>query len=135
MNNPTRSERIAALTASYQKMFEQRGGIIPSEPLEFHLFHLARYWSRLLGFCRHTPSGCASFIDGNFGVCVQIGSEFTNQEIAPDSPVYSEWQKYWTQVQALLHDRAPTIEAVEATSQAFDACLAKLKYDPWAHHP
>ncbi len=132
MNKPTRSERVRTLTANYEKGFAERGGITPSDPLEFHLYHLARYWSRLTGFCRQEPSGTASFVDTDLGVCVEVGSEFAHKLIRQDSPIYSQWQNYWKQTQTMLHDRPATIEAVEAASRAFEASLVALKYDPWA---
>jgi hypothetical protein len=131
MNKPTRSERVRILTTNYEKQFAERGGILPSDPLEFHLYHLALYWSRLTGFCRHAPSETAAFIDTDLGVCVEVGSEFTHKLIGPDSLIYSRWQNYWKQTQAMLHNRQVTIEAVESASKEFDACLAELKYDPW----
>ena len=117
----------------YEKMLAERGGITPSDPLEFHLYHLARYWSRLVGFCRQDPSKPEGWIDGDLGACVEVGSEFAHKLIGPDSPIYGRWQEYWAQTQAVLHKRPVTIEAVEAASQIFDACLVGLKYDPWAN--
>ncbi|HEV2437978.1 MAG TPA: hypothetical protein VG077_18440 [Verrucomicrobiae bacterium] len=122
------------MTSNYEKLFAERGGITPSDPLQFHLYHLARYWSRLVGFCRQTPSKPESWIDGDLGACVQVGSEFADKLIGSASPIYSRWQNYWTQTQTVLHHRPVTIDAVEAASQAFDACVADLKYDPWEYH-
>ena len=116
----------------YEKLFAERGGITPTDPLKFHLYHLARYWSRLVGFCRQAPSKPAGFIDGDLGACVQVGSEFADRLIGSDSPIYASWQNYWTQTQAVLHQRPVTIDSVEAASKAFDVCVAELKYDPWA---
>ena len=115
----------------YEEMFAERGGITPADPLKFHLYHLARYWSRLVGFCRQDPSKPAVFIDTDLGACVQVGSEFAHKMIGSDSPIYTRWQDYWVQTQAVLSRRLVTIEAVEAASQAFNACVAELKYDPW----
>ena len=116
----------------YEKRFAERGGLTPSDPLEFHLHHLARYWSRLLGFCRQDPSKPAAYIDGDLGACIQVGSEFTNKLIEADSPIYERWQDYWKQTQAVLHQRPVSIDAVESAHRAFEACLRELKYDPWA---
>jgi hypothetical protein len=114
----------------YEELFAGRGKVTPTDPLEFHLHHLARYWSRLIGFCRQTlkPESC---IDGDLGACVQVGSEFAHKLITPDSPIYKLWQDYWVQTQSVLHKRPVTIDAVEAASRAFDACVAELKYNPW----
>jgi hypothetical protein len=127
------AQRVRAMTPEYEKMFAERGGMTPSDPLQFHFYHLARYWSRLVGFCRQDPSKPAVFIETDLGACVQVGSEFAHKWIGPDSPIYNGWQDYWRQTQAMLHKRPGTIEEVEAASRAFDACLAKLKYDPWAN--
>jgi len=66
------------------------------------------------------------------GACVEVGSEFAHKLIGPSSTIYSQWQEYWRLQQAILQERPVTIEAVEAASQAFDACLAEMKYDPWS---
>ena len=67
------SERVSDMIPRYEKLFAERGGITPADPLKFHLYHLARYWSRLVGFCRQDPSKPAGFIDGDLGACVQVG--------------------------------------------------------------
>jgi len=125
------AERVSAMISGYEEMFAERGGVTPIDPLKFHLYHLARYWYRLVGFCRQTPSNPEGWIDGDLGACVQVGSEFVHGLIAPDSPIYRLWQDYWAQTQSVLHNRPITMDAVEAASRAFDACLVELKYDPW----
>jgi hypothetical protein len=125
------AEKVSAMVPGYEEMFAGRGGITPTDPLKFHLYHLARYWSRLVGFCRQDPARPAVFIDGDLGACVQVGSEFAHKLIKSDSPIYALWQDYWTQTQAMLHQRPVTIKAVEAAAAAFNACVAELKYDPW----
>jgi hypothetical protein len=128
----TLSERVNALMPKYKEMFAERGGVTPSDPLEFHLNHLARYWSRLVGFCRQNPSRPEGFIESDLGSCIAVGSEFANELIGPTSPIHGRWQEYWKRTQAILHDRPVTIEDVEVASRIFDDCLAELKYDPWS---
>ena len=125
------AERVSAMVSGYEEMFAERGGVTPTDPLKFHLYHLARYWSRLIGFCRQTPTKLESWIDSDLGACVQVGSEFAHILIAPDSPVYKLWLDYRAQTLSMLHKRPVTIDAVEAVSRAFDSCVVKLKYDPW----
>jgi len=132
MSAPLLAERVRNMVPGYEEMFAERGGITPTDPLQFHLYHLARYWSRLLGFCRQTPSKPEGWIDGDLGACIQMGSEFAHPLITPDSPIYRLWQDYWTQTQSMLHQRPVTMDAIETASRAFDACTAGLKYDPWA---
>lgn len=120
------------MISSYETMFAKRGGVTPADPLKFHLYHLARYWSRLVGFCRQDPSKPAAFIDGDLGACVQVGSEFANKLIGSESPNYASWQNYWIQTQAVLHQRPVTIETVEEAARAFNDCVIALQYDPWA---
>ena len=131
MNGHMLAERVSAMIPGYEKMFVERGGITPSDPLEFHLYHLARYWSRLVGFCRQCPSKPEVFIDTDLGACVKVGSEFAHKLIGSNHPIHERWQKYWKRTQAILHERPVTIEEVEAASRAFDECLAELRYDPW----
>lgn len=116
----------------YEQLLAERGGITPSDPLTFHFFHLARYWSRLVGFCRQDPLKPEAFIDSDLGACVQVGSEYANGLISADSPIYERWQQYWRQAQVVLRQRPIRIEDVENASRTFDLCLAELNYDPWA---
>jgi hypothetical protein len=125
------SERINDMIPGYEQMFSERGGITPSDPLKFHLYHLARYWSRLVGFCSQDPSKPEVFIDGDLGACVKVGSDYAHKLIEPSSPIYELWQDCWRKTQSILHDRPVTIKNVEDASQAFNDCLVGLKYDPW----
>ena len=104
------------MISSYEKIFAERGGITPSDPLEFHLYHLERYWSRLVGFCRQDPSKADCFVDSDLGACVEVGSEFAHKLIGPSSPIHERWQEYWRRTQAILHKRPVTIKNVEAAS-------------------
>jgi hypothetical protein len=130
MKNDILAERTRAMMLNYESIFNERGGVTPSDPLKFHLYHLALYWARLVGFCEQFPSNPETVIDGDLGACVAVGSEFTNQLIVPDLPVYHLWQEYWKRTQTVLHDRPVTLENVKAASQSFHHCLAELKYDP-----
>ena len=132
MNTQLLAERIAATVRRYEEMFAGRGGVTPSDPLQFHLFHLARYWSRLVGYCTQDPSSCAAFIDSELGACVQVGSDFAHKLIGTDSPIFELWQEYWAHTQSVLHTRPVTWEAVDRTSGILETCLAELGYDPWA---
>ena len=128
----TLADRVRVITLSYEKMFAERTEhdvCPPSDPLEFHLYHLARYWSRLVGFCKQvSPENC---VESDLDACVQVGSEFTNKMISLNSPFYGQWQECWNRTQAILKERPVTVEDIEAASQSFDKCLAELKYDPW----
>jgi len=124
-------ERTNILIPRYEKIFAERGGITPSDPLMFHLYHLARYWTRLAGFSKQNPSNPAAFIESDLGACILVGSEFANKLIEADSPIYGRWQEYSAQTKDVLYKRPVNIEAIEAASGTFNACLAELKYDPW----
>jgi hypothetical protein len=125
------AERISAIIPRYEEMFARRGDFTPTDPLKFHLYHVARYWSRLVGFCRQHASSPAAVIDSDLGACVHVGSAYAHELIGSNSPIYGRWQNYWSQTQAVLHKRPVTIDEVEAASKAFDACVAELKYHPW----
>jgi hypothetical protein len=77
MGSGALSKRIAAMGTRYEKMFAERGGATPSDPLEFHLNHLLVYWGRLVGFCRQDPSRSENWINADLGACVAVGTEFT----------------------------------------------------------
>src|SRR5262245_37576100 len=125
------AERTKALSSRYEQLFKERGGITPSEPLRFHLYHLSRYWIRLVGFCRRVPEKPEKAIDSDYGACVAVASEFARRVIDPSLPCYERWQDCWRQTQTVLYDRPVTLEQVEAAARAFDDCLTRLGYDPW----
>ena len=125
------SERVSEMIPNYERLFAGRGDVSPLDPLEFHLYHLARYWSRLVGFSRQYPLDPVCCINGDLGACVQVGSEFTHKMIGVGSPCYELWQECWTRTQTVLYERPVTIETVETASRAFDAYLAGIKYNPW----
>ena len=103
MNGHLLAERTRAMIPGYEQMLKERGGITPSDPLEFHLYHLARYWSRLVGFCRQVPDKPETVIDTDLGACVAVGSDFAHNLINPDLPIFRCWQDYWSRTQAVLH--------------------------------
>lgn len=115
----------------YERMFEERGGVVPADPLRFHLYHIALYWRRLIAACKEYPKP-EGWIYGDLGACIQVGSMFAHKLIGPGSPIYDLWQQYWAQTQAVLHDQHVTMEAIDAASHAFDSCLKELGYDPFA---
>ena len=129
------TERVQLLIPKYQKLFAQRGGITPTDPLEFHLYHLVRYWSRLVGFCRQDPSRTEGLIKTDLGACIEVGTQLAHELVKPESLIYSRWQNYWTQTQSVLHKRPVSIESVEATSRIFDECVSELKFDAWTGKP
>jgi hypothetical protein len=75
------TETARDIIPRYEELFAGRGGVTPSDPLEFHLYHLARYWSRLVAFCRQAPSRPESRIDSELGACVLISSKFAHELI------------------------------------------------------
>lgn len=128
-------ERVEKMTPSYLEMFAERGGVTPTEPLEFHLFHLARYWSRLIGFCRQTPDTPEGWINGDLGACVALGTRLAGQLIDSGSPIRNEWDEYFRQSNSILYQRPVSLDGVELACVLFDQCLSALQYDPWANKP
>jgi len=125
------AERTRGMIPRYEQLFRERGGITPSDPLLFHLYHLSRYWIRLVGFCKRVPDKPEIAVESDYGACLAVASEFTNRSIGPSSPVYDLWQDCWRRTQAVLHDRPVRLEDVEAAARSFDDCLSQLRYDPW----
>lgn len=115
----------------YGQMFAERGGVTPSDPLEFHLHHLALYWSCLVGFCSQDSSRSENLINTDLGACVAVGSDFARELIDPKSTVFGHWQNYWNRAQTVLNRRPITFEDVEAASRAFDNFLAEFGYNPF----
>jgi hypothetical protein len=125
------AERTASMIPKYKQMFVDRGGVTPTDPIKFHFYHLALYWSRLVGFCRQNPEKPEVWIDGDLGACVQVGSDFANDLINANSPIYNSWKEYRQREQSILHKRPVSITEIESTSKSFDECLAALNYNPW----
>ncbi len=118
--------------AYYEKMFGERGGIAtPSDPIEFHFFHLVRYWSRLVGFCKQCPERSDGFLNSSLGAYLQIASDFADKLIDANSPISVQWKEYRRREQSVLYGRPVSIADLEAASRAFDECLAVLNYDAW----
>lgn len=122
--------RIRKVIPEYEEMFEERGGVTPTDPLQFHLYHLARYWCRLVGFCRQMPKSPEACIDGELGALVAVASEYSNALIGLDRRVGAVWAEYWSRAQTMLHERPVTIEDVERTSEIFEQVLSTLEFDP-----
>ena len=129
----TRKERVEKLAADYEKMFSERGDVTPMNPLEFHLYHLARYWSRLTGFARMTPDNLSAMIEGDLGACIKVGTGFADQVVKQDSPIFVPWATYLEGATGILDGRSVSLEDIEHTSLAFDRCLSAADYDPWAN--
>lgn len=132
-SSPTLADRVSAIASTYEKGYAERGNVTPEDPLEFHLYHLARYWSRLVGFCHQFSLEPDGLMQSDLGACIQVGSERAHRLIGPDSPIHDLWQEYWWHTTILLHNRPTTKELVDAAHTAFESCLTRLKYDPWKH--
>ncbi|RYD42225.1 MAG: hypothetical protein EOP85_11510 [Verrucomicrobiaceae bacterium] len=112
-------------------MFDRRGEVTPSDPLEFHLYHLARYWSRIVGFIRQYPGDPERWMDGNGGQAIRIANGFTESAINPASKVLNEWQIYKVASDATFHKRPLSGDDIEKASAAFERFLVAAGYNPW----
>ena len=126
---------IKKLTSDYLQHFAERGGITPTDPLEFHFYHLARYWSRLTGFCRQASDTPEGWIESDLGACVEVGTKFANESIDANSPNFKEWKSYMEKVNGILHSRPVSLQDVENASLSFENFLSAINYDPWADSP
>jgi hypothetical protein len=131
----TLSERAVEMVPIYEKLFAERGRFMPADPLEYHLYHLVRYWSRLIGFCRQSSSDPRVLVEGDLGACIKVGSDFAHRLINSGSPIYEHWQKYWMQTKTVLNDRPVLMDQIESAVQALNECCSALKYDPWGKPP
>ncbi|RYD24447.1 MAG: hypothetical protein EOP88_00125 [Verrucomicrobiaceae bacterium] len=113
--------------SSYEQIFEERGGVTPSDPLEFHLYHLAEYWGRLVGFSRVWPDSPGAFVKGGPGDGIRVANRFA-AGVIEDSPAISEaWQTYVRLADVVLNEPTVSVIDVEAASEALDRCRAILK--------
>ena len=64
---------------------------------------------------------------------MQVGSDFADKLIDPNSPIYVQWREYRRREQSILHEHPVSIADIEAASKAFDECLAVLYYDAWTN--
>ena len=129
------TERAKTIVPKYEENFSDRGGVTPTEPIEYHLYHLACYWSRILGFIRRTPGNSESLIEGNFGACIEVGNHFLAKSITPSSDMYRQWVTYSEMASVILYKRPVHDEDIELTFERFNECLAAVDYDPWANSP
>jgi len=135
--NMNLKQRTEQMIPGYRRMFEERGDVTPIDPLEFHLYHLALYWSRLVGFCRMTQSSPEGWIDGDMGACIEVGTRFANDVVDSQPRIRDRWNDYRMKVDEILYQRPVTLHDVEEASTLFDQCLASIEYNPWAnksHH-
>lgn len=123
------------LAISYETMFAERGEFTPSDPLEFHLYHLARYWSRLVGFCRIMPGSPEIFADGAMGITIRVANRFMDPLVGAFPALVASWNSYNQLSERVLQRRVVLLNDVEAASEAFDRLLATASYDPWFDSP
>ena len=125
-------KRAAAMEEKYRSQFAERGGVTPSDPLKFHLYHLVLYWSRLVGFCRQLPDEPAGWIDGDLGACVLVGTKYVDQLIKSSDGEYLAWSNYSMLAARVLHQRPVNLEQVEEASKSLDEFLLQKNFDVWA---
>ena len=101
------------MEASYQKQFLERDSVTPTDPLEYHLYHLTLYWSRLLGFCQNFPEEPVAWIEGDLGACVMVGTKAAELLIGDETEVLSAWKKYEDLTRQILYKRPVCLEQVE----------------------
>ena len=126
------SALVELCSARYQEIFAEREEFGPTDPLEFHLYHLACYWGRLVGFCAHAPESFVQSIESDLGAYIQVASNHAARLITEDSPAEDIWQEYLTRTRAMLYERPVKFGAVQAASKQFDRVLVALNYDPRA---
>lgn len=130
--HPHTEDEFASL---YARMFTERGGVTPADPLEFHFYHLTTYWSRLVGFCRLKPGECAGWADGSMGMTMKIASRSADALIDSTSPILPSWNTYKQLAEIVLHHRPLTLGNVEDASDAFDRCRSEAGADPLSAPP
>lgn len=125
-------ERVIEMNTGYRAQFAERGGVTPTDPLEYHLYHLTLYWSRLIGFCRQDPANPDNWIEGDLGACVQVATDFASELIKKDHSAYESWMRYHKQVFRILYERPVSLGEVEGASNSYDHFLRDFGYDAWA---
>ena len=98
---------------------------------EFHLFHLARYWSRIVGFAEVVGDGCDSLVEGDSGSLVRMATDQAGRVLREADLIPNLWTEYVDQLETMLTLRPVSVKVIERASDEFDKCLEAIGYDPW----
>ena len=131
MKTQTQTQKEREMLDSYESMFASRGEVTPTDPLEFHLFHLARYWSRIVGFAKVVGDGCDSLVEGDSGSLVRMATDQAGRVLREADLIPNLWTEYVDQLETMLTLRPVSVKVIERASDEFDKCLEAIGYDPW----
>ncbi len=130
-SNHLNASRLSELRSQYEQNFRVRHDAALVEPLECHLYHLALYWSRLMGFCDLDRSDASGWVNSDLGACVAVGTEIVSEIIDAQAPCFEAWESYRTLTDAMLFNKTRSIEDVKAASKAFGHFLDLMGYVSW----
>lgn len=94
-----RSERIHELRRLYHAHLSEASPVL-GERIRFHLAHLDEYWARCLGFLEAARPVTASFLGGDWFLCILVASDVASGDIRAycaqgDAPALNEaWEAY-----------------------------------------
>jgi hypothetical protein len=125
------SDRLSRVRSQYDQNFRTRSDTSPTEPLEYHLYHLALYWSRLMGFCGSHPSDAAHWVDSDLGACVAVGTDVVSGTLGSLHPHRAGWSSYLALIHVVLNQSQVSFKEVEAASNAFSRFLELLGFVSW----
>jgi len=97
----------------------------------YHLYHLARYLSRLKGFITGTGHGLQHFLDTDLGACL-LAAAFTidkHMRSTGDTLLTTMWDQFSTATDLFRSgDNKIVINDLESS---FDAMCMHCHFDPW----
>ena len=125
------ASRLSEIRSQYEQNFSVRDDAALVEPLEYHLYHLALYWSRSIGFCDLDRLDASGWVNSDLGACVAVGTEIVSEIIDAQPPCFEAWESYRTLTDAMLRNETRSIENVKAASKAFAHFLDLMGYVSW----
>ena len=122
--HPHRRRREQELRAHYQALLDERHRSL-EERVQFHLHHLALYWSRCLGFLDLQPIHGAAFVAGDLAACIYIASEAAGADVRAYIAAHAAtelgiaWEQYARSLGSMSRADPSVTVAVRRSADAF----------------
>jgi len=96
----------------------------------YHLYHIARYLSRIEGFSKILQRPWAHFVETDLGAFLLAGVGVSDSEMMRQKDLFFivEWQRFRLLVKKLSENEQVDPAEIE---EAFQAICARKGFDPW----
>jgi hypothetical protein len=128
------TEREKKCRARYREMLTDPTLLPSSDPadvIRFHLYHLARYLSRLEGFMDMTGSPLVAYRDHDLGACL-LGATYVMDDCMSntDDALFGYLWDHFSHGVNRFGNGDPTLTH-EGLHSAFQELCEYIQYDPW----